>query len=208
MMTKLPTLTIEDDYLIKGNLVKCVDGNWTVNSVALPQDLLALLLATTRALQWWQDRRVIKTIMAHPDRPLPDLDELNSEIPRDQWEIDLGGNPRPPWSRQFVAYFVDIRSAGLLTFSNSTYGARAAVCELEQRLKWMRAIRGGGEEILPLVRFASTPMRTQFGTKMRPDFPIVEWRRFDTAGGPLQVVDQSRNNLQAIGADLKDEVPF
>lgn len=105
---------------------------------------------------------------------MPDVDELNSQIPKQEWETGLDGNPRPPWQLQYVVYLINPETGDTWTFINSTTGARIAYERLRDKFKWMRALRG--PNIAPLVKPDSRPMRTMFGQKMRPEFTILEWR--------------------------------
>ena len=38
----------------------------------------------------------------------------------------------------------------------------------------MRTLRGN--DVTPIVRLESRPMKTSFGQKMRPEFTVIEWR--------------------------------
>src|SRR5262249_56438775 len=66
------------------------------------------------------------------------------------------------------------------TFINSTYGAERAVKDLEQRVEWMRAMRG--ERVSPLVKLMSKPMKTKFGKKQRPHFEVHDCRELGGGG--------------------------
>jgi hypothetical protein len=161
-----------DDRVIQGALIKCVDGHWsTKDGTAPPKRLLAL--ATTTILQLWDNKMPVETIVKRPGEPLPDIDELNDRIPEENWEIGLDGQPRPPWQKQFVVYFLDPISASKFTFANGTVGARIAVANLKDSIKWMRAMRG--DSVVPVIELASKAMKTKFGQKLRPDFKVVEW---------------------------------
>ena len=81
--------TENDDRIIQGTLVRCVDGHWSDKDGAnLPKQLLAL--STITVFQCWRDQKPIETIT---DLPLPDLDELNAKIPQDEWELGIDSKP-------------------------------------------------------------------------------------------------------------------
>ena len=148
-----------------------------------------------------------------PGEPLPDIDELNARIPQKQWETGLDGKPRPPWQKQCLVYLLDGTNAERFTFINSTVGARIAVENLKDQVKWMRAMRGA--DVFPVVELSSAPMKTKMGTKIRPDFRVVGWRRLgDGETGP---VTGAPPTTPAIGKPvapvssreaLNDEIPF
>jgi hypothetical protein len=165
----------DSDRLIQGSLIRCVDGHWSVprDGLAIPPGTQLLVLATTSVVQRWQDQQPIETILKKSGEPLPDVDELNAQIPKDEWEEGLDGQPRPPWQRQEIVYFLDQSTAEKFTFASGTIGARIAVSDLRERVRWMRHLRG--EDVLPIVEPSSKPMKTRFGQKLRPEFKIVCW---------------------------------
>jgi hypothetical protein len=163
------------DRLIQGVIVRCVDGHWSLkDETPIPADTRFIVLGTTTALQHWQDQKPIETIIKKFGEPLPDVTELNDQIPQDEWEEGLDGEPRPPWVKQFVVYLLNPKDASIVTYLNSTVGAAIAVDRLRDRVRWMRALRGG--QVHPVVTLDSKPMKTKFGQKMRPEFTIIEWR--------------------------------
>jgi hypothetical protein len=160
--------------LIQGVILKCVDGRWTDgDGLAPPSEML--VIGITHALQCWgKEQDLLDTIIEEPDKSLPDPEALNAQIPVEEWGLGLDGKPRGPWQFNWVVYLLDVATASTYTYLNSTTGARIAVERLEDKLKWMRMLRGN--DVTPIVRLESRPMKTNFGPKMRPEFSIVEWR--------------------------------
>jgi hypothetical protein len=183
----LPTIVTDDgfadvdsnDRLIQGTVARCVDGHWSKDKAPFPPDTRLIVLGTCEALQLWRNNKVIKTIKKEPGRPLPDIDELNAQIPESDWEIGLDKKPRKPWVHQYVAYMLDPKDASLFTYINNTFGALKAVTILKDKVKWMRALRGS--RVVPVIKLDSKPMPTAHGMKQRPEFTVVEWR--DLGGG-------------------------
>jgi hypothetical protein len=166
------------DRPIQGTILRCVDGHWSDRDGRnFPADVQLLALATTEVCQHWEgsgeDAKLLETIVKRPGHPLPSITDLNGKIPESEWATDLNGNPRPPWQRAHVVYFLAEGSAERFTYINSTIGARIAVEALRDKVKWMRAMRG--ESVVPFVRLSNKPMKTKFGQKLRPDFEIVSW---------------------------------
>jgi hypothetical protein len=195
-----------NDRVISGDLIKCVDGVWTAkDGTAVPKRLLAL--ATTTVLQLWKDKTPVQTIIKRPGQPWPNIDDLNAEIPEDQWELGLDGKLRPPWQRQFVIYMLDPETAANFTFANGTTGASIAVSNLKDAIKWQRAIRG--DHVVPLVELSNKPMKTKFGSKLRPHFQVIEWRNLDvsfTKEAAPQLPLPAPNASD--GAPYDDKIPF
>jgi hypothetical protein len=111
--------------LLEGTKIKCIDGRWSADDLPLPDPLL--VVGYTRGLQCWKDGQLLDELDERRDGPLPDVDELNAQIPQEEWEPGLDGKPRPPWSLVYVVYLVDPDSAELYTFINSTFGASLAM---------------------------------------------------------------------------------
>jgi len=163
-MKNLPTKEVP--RVIQGVILKCVDGRWQDKDGLTPPDTL-LAMGTAR----WQP---VDTIVETADQPLPDVDDLNAKIPIKEWEKGLDGKPRPPWQVQYVVYLIDPVSGSTWTFINGTVGARIAYERLTDKFRWMRRLRG--DNIAPVVKLDSRPMKTSFGQKMRPEFTVLEWR--------------------------------
>src|SRR5262249_14724467 len=95
--------------LIQGLILKCVDGRCTDGDGLSPAGEM-LAVHTTRGLQCWGDKELLDEIVEMPGEPLPDVDELNAQIPPNEWRPGLDGKPRPPWSLQYVAYLLNLES--------------------------------------------------------------------------------------------------
>jgi hypothetical protein len=196
------------NHLIKGSILRCVDGKWA-DASGTPPPALLVALGTTTALQCWSGGKPTDTVKAEPGKPLPDVDELNSQIPVEEWEKGLDGKPRAPWVKQYIAYLVDPVSCEAYTFINGTFGAKLAVERLAERVATMQRLRGGAA--LPVVKLESRPMKTKFGTKQRPEFAIVEWREFASDGGEVRAIEHKPEGkpLKAPTAseELNDAIP-
>jgi hypothetical protein len=162
----------ESRRLIRGVIAKCNDGRWA-DKDGLPMPERLLVVGTTRALQCWREQMPIDTIVEVPEEPLPDVAGLNEQIPQNEWEAGLDGKPRPPWQLNYVVYLVNAETGDFYTYLNSTVGARIAFDRLNDRLEVMRRLRG--INAMPVVALDSRPMKTNFGTKLRPEFWILEW---------------------------------
>jgi hypothetical protein len=166
--------------LIQGVILKCVDGRWLDGDGLIPPSEM-LVIGITHALQCWgKDKDLLDTILEQPNEELPDVDALNAQIPEEEWGLSLDGKPRPPWQFNYVVYLLDPASASTYTFLNSTTGARIAVERLEDKVKWMRTLRGN--DVAAIVRLESRPMKTSFAgvIKQRPEFAVIEWRDLST----------------------------
>jgi hypothetical protein len=87
-----------------GDFLKFLDGAWSKADLPVEPSYRPLAYAVDLALTHWCDQKVIDEIT---DKPLPDLDELNSTIPKEQWELGLNGDLRPPWSGTYKVFFLD-----------------------------------------------------------------------------------------------------
>jgi hypothetical protein len=193
-----------NNRLIQGTILRCVDGQWsTKDGTNFPPGTTLIALGTAGALQHWKDGLPVETIVREKGKPLPDLDELNAEIPQKKWE-KYNNEPRPPWVRQHIAYLIDPGDASIYTYINSTVGAAIAVSRLKDRVQWMRKLRGAA--VVPVVKLDSKPMKTQHGQKLRPEFTVMEWRDFS---GPANALpDLSGNPIEppSLKEELNDSV--
>jgi hypothetical protein len=191
----LPALT---DSVIVGTRIKFVD-KWTADGLELPAGNKYLAFGTDKILQRFHDDGV-DTIR---EKPLPNPDDLNSQIPQSEWQPDLNGNPRPPWQYGYIVYLLDEATAEKFTFINSTIGARIAVHALQDRVASMRILRW--VNVIAEVELASRPMKTRFGLKSRPHFHIVGWRQLGGAGQPQLLTKVSEPTT---AEELNHEIPF
>jgi hypothetical protein len=203
-----------NDRVIQGTILRCVDGHWRDrDGRTFPPGTQLLALATTEILQHWQDQVPVETIVKTPGEPLPRVKDLNAKIPESEWEEDLNGEPRPPWQKAYVVYLLDKNTAEKFTFLNSTIGARMAVTNLREQVKWMSQLRG--ESVRPIVELANAPMKTRFGQKLRPDFRIVSWVELGVSIQPTVTpqIERKHGGIKpvepvSVAEDLHDEVPF
>jgi hypothetical protein len=185
--------------IIQGVILRCVDGHWSDrDGLAPPAELLAM--GTSSALQCWQDGMPTDTVVEQPGEPLPDVNELNAQIPEAEWEKGIDGKPRPPWVLQFVVYLIDPHTGETYTYINGTTGARIAVERLQDKFKWMRALRGN---VVPIVKLDSRPMQTKFGQKMRPDFTVIEWRELSPQNGGGAIEQKTVPQIEQAKPDAK-----
>jgi len=159
--------------LMQGVKAKCVDGRWSDgDGVSMPPEML--VVGMHRVAQCWRDGEVLDEYW-EDDGPLPDIDDLNAQIPQAEWEIAFD-KPRPPWGLYFVTYLVNPETADCFTFVSNSVGAKIAYERLVAKFEMMRRLRGCG--VCPLVRLENRPMRiaSRNITRLRPEFTVIEWR--------------------------------
>jgi hypothetical protein len=123
----------QEDRLIRGSIVRCVDGTWKDSDGNLiPPDSRLVAWATNECLQRWRDKLPVETVAKRPGQPLPDVDELNAAIPQREWEKGIDNKPRPPWSRQVVVYLLDAATGAEWTYVSGTVGGAIAVERLRR----------------------------------------------------------------------------
>jgi hypothetical protein len=160
--------------LLESTKLKCVDGRWSAaDGIALPERLL--VTGFTRGLQCWRDGQLLDELDER-DGPLPDVGELNDQVPQEEWEPGLDGKPRPPWAIVYAVYLLSMDGDfETFTFINSTWGAQLAYERLTKRLEQVARLKGSA--VTAIVKLDCRPMPTKkAGTKLRPEFTILEWR--------------------------------
>jgi hypothetical protein len=161
-----------------------------------------------RFLRKWEPPPV-ETIVRKPGAELPDLDELNQQIPTETWGTAIGGGPRTPWERYYLVYLLDVTTACLFNFWNSTVGTRMMVTAIEERTQWARALYG--DDVMPLITLTDRAFHTSYGERRAPDFKVLGFRRFVEGG--LRIVDQSASALEDVKLPpardtLRDDIPY
>jgi hypothetical protein len=185
-----------EDRLIKGTLLRCVDGRWSARD-GLPAPTSPLLATTLLTVaQRWQNKVPIQTIIKGKGE-WPDIARLNEQIPQSEWEPDVTGQPRPPWQIQRLVYLVNEATCERFTFASGTAGAHICCNDLRDRVADKRFLTGDAA-ILAVVELSSKTMRTKFGVKARPDFKIVGWHGRDPVPLPAPTAAKI----------LDDEIPF
>jgi hypothetical protein len=200
-MTTQPAKSLKA-RLLQGTKAKCVDGVWSADDLPLPDALL--VFGYTRGLQCWKNNELLDELDER-DGSLPDPEDLNSQIPMQEWELGLDGKPRPPWSLVYVIYLVDLDTAETYCFINSTLGARIAYERLVNKLEMMTRLRGRG--VTAIVKPDKRPMKIKKinATKQRPEFTILDWRDLGSEADkqPAQLTPPTDNNPD--GAVAKPE---
>jgi hypothetical protein len=195
-----------------GPIEKFLDGDWSIGGV--PSDPKRRLVAvhTESFIRRWKDKQVIETIKT---KPLPNLDDLNATVPKDEWELDLNGAPRKPYELAHRLDLLNLDTAEHTTFISATKGAGKAVSLLKDQVQWMRRMRGNN--VVPQVMLGWAPFKTGFGMRKRPDFKVTGW--FDlSASGPAAVQAPTLKQLPPVAPtpvktpstaeDLDDQIPF
>jgi hypothetical protein len=156
--------------LNKGSYLKWTDADHWVDRDGLAPPSPLLVVAIDEALQKWKDNKadVIR------DKPLPNPEELNSTIPKNEWERGIDGQLRKPWAHVVVVYLVNLTTGEFYTYIAPTKGAHIAYDALKEAVVVMRALRG--TKVMPVVNLGERPMKTNFGMRKRPHFEIVGWK--------------------------------
>jgi hypothetical protein len=221
---KLPAISFDGDdgygdQPIKGPILKCVDARWSVRDGTELRDGEPFLCTGTAVGNQRFTDNVSELILKEPGKPLADVDDLNEQVPQDEWEDGLDGKPRPPWQRVFLIYLIRLQDASIFTFISGTSGARIAFNKLTSQVSNMRVLRGAN--VAPILKLSAKPMKTKFGTKMRPDFEIVEFREIGGGGQSVPQIESpktgSGGTTEQIGKpvkpvtlkeELNDEIPW
>src|SRR5262249_32488318 len=84
-----------------------------------------------------------EVILKEPGKSLPDPDDLNAAIPKDEWPIGkFSGHPEGPWKTVAFMYLLRIHDAAVFTHVNSTWGTRMCVRSIRERMRNMSVLRG------------------------------------------------------------------
>jgi hypothetical protein len=193
---------------------KFKDGEWTINGLPADPDRRLAVLGVLHNIRRWQNERIVETLT---DKPLPDLEDLNASVPKGEWEMDLNGNPRPPYEHAHDVYLLNLVTGERSTHSSATVGTAIAVDRLKDKVKHMRLIYQN-PNIVPQVELGWAPMNTKYGPRKRPDFKIIGWLDFTnnsnnpalppSAPKPLPPVKLPQVAERTSEQALNDEIPW
>jgi hypothetical protein len=186
------------DNVLRGELIKCVDGHWSFgrDGTPLKADTRLVALGTVAAWVKWEEGKPTQYRVRKPGEQLLDRAELG-DTDETRWETGPDDNPRDPWQSTRFVHFVDPATAAALTFSTSSWSGRNAVIALGDQITRMRVARPGAS---PVVEFTSAPLQTKFGRKMKPVLKVVGWVGGSDEPKPLDQLPK--------GGDMDDTIPF
>jgi hypothetical protein len=184
-----------DRKLLKGDLLKCIDGVWTRAGNAAVAGTQYVPVRLTSCWVKWQDNRPVDYKFARPNGVLPHRDTLDDNDQRN-WPAGVDGQPADPWRNTRFFHLIDCKTAETVTYSNSTMGARL---EYESLGRAVATMRRAHPKALPVVELSSLPMKTKRGVKQRPCFKIVDWRGLNGANGAVKQIEHDPMN---------DDIPF
>jgi hypothetical protein len=186
-----------DTRLSRGVRLKFKDGRfYDENGAELPDGVTAVALGLRHAWVRWSDHRPVEIIERKPGQPLPARETLGHTA-RDQWEIGPSGAAADPWVNTRFLYLSG-KAGAVYTFTTSSMGGTGAIEKLADAIDFMPKVRPAA---IPEIELRSAPMKTRFGLRTKPDFPIVSWRGGD---------DTLAKQLPAPSTEemMDDEIPF
>jgi hypothetical protein len=197
----------QEERLIRGSVARFLDGTWRDNDGnTLSPDGRWVAWATGECLQRWFDKQPVETIIKKPGVPLPNVDELNAKIPQKDWEKGIDGKPRAPWARQNIVHLLDAQTGAELTFISGTVGASIATEGLKINTGNIRMIRG--TRVVPIVSLGNKLMQTQFGSRLRPEFVIQEWRELGAPAPAIAAPEIGKKSAPpTLDEEMNDEIP-
>jgi hypothetical protein len=182
--TRLPAPIDDNDFDPGDRLLHGILAKWDAEKKwhdrdGLPLPSPMLVFGITQAVQRFHEDGV----ETHFIKPLPNVDELNAAVPKSEWPIGFNGQPRFPYALYDVVYLLNPIDAQDFTYLNCTDGCALAVDRLRAKIKNMRAYRGE-PALCPIVTLSEVPWKTKYGMKLRPDFPVTDWRLFGAEKTP------------------------
>jgi hypothetical protein len=188
---------------IKGDQVKFnrTDKTWS-RADGSPIAERYLVVGFEHGLQRWRNGEVIDERF---DRPLPDINELNSKVPQKQWEKGMNG-PRPPWQDSFLITLFDPLSAETVTYAGSSTGASIAYSNLKEAVTNMRSYLG--PSAMPMVTLGWRTFHSKkFGDVSRPHFQVLPDGWFGGNGKAMPLLGKQAPMIEAQPERIDAESP-
>jgi hypothetical protein len=140
-------------------------------------------------------------LIREPGQPMP----MQPVVPKDDWPLDLNGQPAHPWKSTHYLVLLDTATGEVSTFWSNTVGGNVAIAALRDQVEFMRKCRPGA---IPIVALESRDMPTQFGgTKPRPHFQISGWKAHNAEPQQLGEVPLVAIEAPSLAEELNDEIP-
>jgi hypothetical protein len=121
--------------------------------------------------QRWDDGKPVETWVTQPGQKHPHRNSFG-HLDKSEWPAGLSGEPEDPVQDVRLMHVIGEDTGQSYTFSTSSFGGIMAVTDLKQSIASYRLQHPGSR---PIIELSQCPMKTKFGTRMRPDFPIVGW---------------------------------
>jgi hypothetical protein len=166
-----------DRRVIEGEILKFVDGVWTVSKQPVPAGTQFIPVRLQMAWVKWRGQKPVDYVWPQINGYLPARETLGDDD-EDDWPAGLNGNPEDPWRNTRFIYMVNTRTAETVTFTNHTVGIRRCYEALGKAVTNMRAAHPSA---LPIVELASMPMKIQSGNKLRRTWKLLAGSRQDTS---------------------------
>jgi hypothetical protein len=195
-----------------GALLRFVDGWSDRDRNPIPPATKFLVQEIDTILQRWKDGTATVIYRDPVTGKLPDLEELNREIPVSEWELDLNGQPRKP-EKTFCVYLLDIGPSGQKhAFVSSTAGASMGYRDIKNAMETKKLLHG--VDLLPIVLLRSKMWKPKkFAARLRPYFDPVDWIRPGGGGGipapaPVKQISGPAEPLPPARDIIDDSIPF
>jgi hypothetical protein len=161
-----------DRKLLKGELLKFVDGLWTLGGAPVSAGTRYIPERVFAVWVRWEDGKPVEYVWPRPSGALPHRDTLSHNEQAD-WPAGIDGDPSDPWRNTRYFWLVNPTTAESFTYTNSTIGTRRAYEDLGRAVATMRKVH---PKAVPIVELSATPMKTKRGVKQRPHLAIVGWK--------------------------------
>src|SRR5262245_32489419 len=125
--------------LLKGEILKFLDGVWSVGGQTVPRDAKYVVTHVLAAWVRWEDKKPAQYEFARPSGMLPHRDAL-SHLDQADWPAGVDGEPSDPWRNTRFVYLLNPATAETFTATNSTVGMRAAYEALGKAVSTMRKV--------------------------------------------------------------------
>jgi hypothetical protein len=102
-------------------------------------------------------------------------------------------------------YLLDAATGAEMTFISGTVGAAIAVERLRRQVGNVRMLKG--THVVPIVTLGNKLMTTNFGSRLRPEFVIQEWREFGAPSPAIASETSKKIAPPTLAEEMNDEIP-
>jgi hypothetical protein len=192
-----------EDRVMQGTRLcpPATEPHWTCQGLPA-NDVEYYTVDVGHAIQGWLNGERLKTYFP----PLPDLAQLNAQIPQSEWDEGFDGKPKPPYQEVRIIYVLNPQSGERHTIVGPSIGLKICYEQLVDSVKTMRRLKGAA--VIPVIRLSSVPMRTRFGMRTRPHLQIIRWVHFGPAGIANDEAPKLTGPAPSSAELINDAIPF
>jgi hypothetical protein len=139
-------------------------------------------LGLIKLVQKFVGKKLMSSTVIPSDKKMPDIEKMNEEAPREEWGVNLNGDPVGPYVGVLMLKLLEESKFNRFAFVTSSIGGGIAVGDLCDKIKIARRLDGPNMTAVVSLRTTLFKIRYAVAPRKRPHFEIVGWRKLGGEG--------------------------